>query len=133
MNKSHHRTAGYGNRMVYVVLMRLIGFYQTVISPALPARCRYYPTCSHYGQQALRWHGPWRGGWLLIKRISRCHPLGGHGIDFVPVPLYRFQYEYLPAADSHTGVYVSQNDYVARLNYCLNTRHDGCGISKTNR
>lgn len=67
-------------------------FYQKVISPAIPARCRYYPTCSEYGKQALRHHGFFRGSKLMVKRFCRCHPWGGSGIDFVPLPLYRYNY-----------------------------------------
>lgn len=65
----------------------LIGFvkvYQYGISPLFPAACRYEPTCSEYMIQALRKHGPLKGFWLGIKRISRCHPWGGHGHDPVP-------------------------------------------------
>lgn len=46
--------------------------------------CRYHPTCSQYGIEALKKHGPLKGGWLTVKRISRCHPWGGHGHDPIP-------------------------------------------------
>ncbi|MFD1315833.1 membrane protein insertion efficiency factor YidD [Namhaeicola litoreus] len=62
----------------------LIRFYQAAISPYFPSTCRYSPTCSHYGIEALKKHGLLRGGWLTIKRISRCHPWGGKGYDPVP-------------------------------------------------
>ena len=62
----------------------LIRFYQYAISPFFPASCRYTPTCSHYGIEALKKHGPIKGLWLTIKRISRCHPWGGSGYDPVP-------------------------------------------------
>jgi putative membrane protein insertion efficiency factor len=55
-----------------------------VISPALGPKCRYTPTCSQYSVQALQKHGLIKGGWLAIKRISRCRPGGGHGYDPVP-------------------------------------------------
>ena len=58
--------------------------YQKVISPILPPRCRYSPTCSEYGKQAIIKHGPFKGGLLSIKRISKCHPWGGSGEDLVP-------------------------------------------------
>lgn len=58
--------------------------YQKAISPLLPARCRYSPTCSEYAMQAIKKHGPWRGGKLTIKRIFNCHPWGGEGHDPVP-------------------------------------------------
>ncbi|MDC7713027.1 membrane protein insertion efficiency factor YidD [Vogesella sp. LYT5W] len=62
----------------------LIRFYQLAISPWLPPRCRYQPTCSAYAVEALQKHGVIKGSWLAIRRISRCHPLGGSGHDPVP-------------------------------------------------
>jgi hypothetical protein len=62
----------------------LIRFYQLAISPWLPPRCRYQPTCSGYAIEALQKHGVIKGSWLAIRRISRCHPLGGSGHDPVP-------------------------------------------------
>ena len=62
----------------------LIKFYQIFISPMKPATCRYQPTCSHYAKEALEVHGFFKGGWLAIKRIFSCHPLGGKGFDPVP-------------------------------------------------
>ncbi len=102
------------------ILLTLIKSYQRFISPPLPARCRYYPTCSEYGMQAIRWHGAKRGGWLTIKRICRCHPLGGHGIDFVPLPLYRLQFYYAPTL-SHPYVYVDKRDYRHQLKRWINS------------
>lgn len=66
------------------VLLGLIKGYQYLISPLLGASCRYTPTCSNYGAEAIRKYGPFRGGWLTFKRIMRCHPWGGHGHDPVP-------------------------------------------------
>jgi len=65
----------------FIVLIKL---YQWIISPWLGSKCRYTPTCSHYGIEALKKYGPIKGLWLTIKRISRCHPWGGHGYDPVP-------------------------------------------------
>jgi uncharacterized protein len=62
----------------------LIKLYQWIISPLLGSKCRYTPTCSHYGIEALKKYGPIKGLWLTAKRISRCHPWGGHGYDPVP-------------------------------------------------
>ena len=64
------------------VLVILI--YQKVISPILPSTCRFTPTCSEYGKQAIIKHGPLKGVILSIKRISKCHPWGGSGEDLVP-------------------------------------------------
>lgn len=62
----------------------LIKFYQYVISPAMGPKCRFTPTCSQYAVTALQKHGLIKGGWLSIKRISKCRPGGGHGYDPVP-------------------------------------------------
>ena len=62
----------------------LIKIYQLFISPLFPSSCRYTPTCSHYTMEALKKYGLFKGGWLGIKRISRCHPWGGSGYDPVP-------------------------------------------------
>jgi hypothetical protein len=62
----------------------LIRIYQGAISPYLMPACRYSPSCSAYGVDAIRIHGPFKGGWLALKRIARCHPWGGSGYDPVP-------------------------------------------------
>ena len=62
----------------------LVKFYQVAISPFFPASCRYSPTCSNYTLEALEKHGPFKGGWLAVKRIFSCHPRGGQGYDPVP-------------------------------------------------
>ncbi len=61
-----------------------IRFYQVAISPWLPSSCRFTPSCSAYGIEALKKHGFFYGGWLTIKRIVRCNPWGGSGYDPVP-------------------------------------------------
>ena len=66
------------------LMILAIRFYQGAISPMFPAACRYQPTCSQYAVEAIRKHGPLKGGWLAIKRIARCHPGGGSGYDPVP-------------------------------------------------
>lgn len=62
----------------------IIKFYQKAISPFKPPSCRFLPTCSEYGLQAVRRFGAVKGGYLAIKRISKCHPLHPGGIDLVP-------------------------------------------------
>ena len=65
-------------------MLTLIAFYRSFISPLTPPACRFTPTCSQYAQEAIRKYGPFRGGWLALKRILRCHPFGGSGYDPVP-------------------------------------------------
>lgn len=62
----------------------LIQFYRHCISPLTPPSCRFVPTCSQYALEAFRKYGPLKGFWLSLKRILRCHPLGGSGYDPVP-------------------------------------------------
>lgn len=62
----------------------LIRFYRACISPLKPPTCRFTPTCSQYGLEAFRKHGPLKGLYLTIRRILRCHPWGGSGYDPVP-------------------------------------------------
>ncbi|MBO4745185.1 MAG: membrane protein insertion efficiency factor YidD [Bacteroidales bacterium] len=66
------------------ILICLIVFYQKAISPYLPNSCRYTPTCSQYGIEAITKYGPFKGGWLTFKRILSCNPWGGSGYDPVP-------------------------------------------------
>lgn len=62
----------------------LIRIYQWVISPILGPKCRFTPTCSQYGIEALKKYGPAKGLYLTARRLMRCHPWGGHGYDPVP-------------------------------------------------
>ncbi len=66
----------------------LIRFYQLALSPYLGPSCRFQPTCSSYAREAIGRHGIWRGGYLSLRRLSRCHPItwlgGGEGFDPVP-------------------------------------------------
>jgi putative membrane protein insertion efficiency factor len=64
--------------------MLLIKLYQWTLSPLLGRQCRYTPTCSHYGLEALKKYGLFKGGYLTVRRILSCHPWGGHGYDPVP-------------------------------------------------
>lgn len=65
-------------------LTLLVRGYQLLLSPYLGGTCRYQPSCSRYALDALRRHGALRGGWLALRRLGRCHPLGGMGYDPVP-------------------------------------------------
>ena len=69
---------------VAVLMLALIGFYRRFISPLIGPRCRFTPTCSAYGLEAIQRHGPWKGGWLTLKRVLRCHPFSDCGCDPVP-------------------------------------------------
>ncbi|MEO1291804.1 MAG: membrane protein insertion efficiency factor YidD [Pseudomonadota bacterium] len=72
-------------RAALVVLLRLpIHIYRGAISPLIGSNCRYHPTCSAYALEALERHGPFRGCWLIARRLTRCHPWGGSGFDPVP-------------------------------------------------
>jgi hypothetical protein len=71
-------------KLLAVPFILLIKIYQFLISPLFPSSCRYSPTCSHYTIDALKKYGVLKGGWLGVKRISRCHPWGGSGYDPVP-------------------------------------------------
>ena len=66
------------------VMILLIRVYQYTLSPFIGRNCRYTPTCSNYGIQAIRKYGAIKGGWLTIKRIASCNPWGGSGYDPVP-------------------------------------------------
>lgn len=66
------------------ILIVFVRAYQVAISPLFPSSCRFQPTCSNYMLEALQRHGAFRGAWLGIKRIGRCHPLHKGGYDPVP-------------------------------------------------
>jgi putative membrane protein insertion efficiency factor len=70
--------------LIKTMLIGAIHAYQWVLSPLVPLRCRFLPSCSHYACEALERHGVWRGGWLAVSRLARCHPWGGDGYDPVP-------------------------------------------------
>lgn len=67
------------------LLLRLLRFYQTALSPLSPPRCRFLPTCSEYAVEAVEKYGAVKGGWLALKRICRCHPFY-KGNRYDPVP-----------------------------------------------
>ncbi|WP_363322887.1 membrane protein insertion efficiency factor YidD [uncultured Sunxiuqinia sp.] len=66
------------------LLLLPVYFYKYAISPLTPASCRHVPTCSQYAVDAVKIHGPFKGFWLAVRRISKCHPWGTHGYDPVP-------------------------------------------------
>ena len=72
------------NKAIALVFVSLISFYQKWISPLFGPSCRFIPSCSAYGIEAVTKHGPWRGGWLTLKRLSKCHPFTPCGCDPVP-------------------------------------------------
>lgn len=67
-----------------LLLISLVNGYRYLVSPYIPSRCRYYPTCSSYAHEALLKYGAIKGSWLSIKRLARCHPWGDSGYDPVP-------------------------------------------------
>ena len=73
-------------RLPALALMGLIRVYQLVISPLLGPRCKYYPSCSHYGLEAVRHHGAIKGLALASWRVLRCNPWSNGGVDDVPLP-----------------------------------------------
>lgn len=72
------------SRVSSAIVIALIRAYQLCISPVLGPRCRHLPSCSEYAAEAVRLHGPLRGGWLGVCRIARCNPWGSSGYDPVP-------------------------------------------------
>ena len=71
-------------KLVSNLFLLVIRGYQLLLSPILGASCRYTPTCSQFGIEAIQKYGPFKGGWLTLKRIASCNPWGGHGHDPVP-------------------------------------------------
>jgi uncharacterized protein len=71
-------------RILSLPFIALIKLYQWILSPMLGPKCRFTPTCSQYAIEALKKHGVFKGLWLTVKRLGRCHPWGGHGYDPVP-------------------------------------------------
>ena len=68
------------------ILLWLIRAYQGFISPLFPPTCRFQPTCSQYAFEAIAEYGTFKGGWLAVKRILRCHPFHPGGYDPIPTP-----------------------------------------------
>jgi len=87
--RPQHALATAAGWVVAAPLLGLIRLYQWFLAPFFVGACRFAPSCSHYGFEAIAVHGPLKGAWLTLRRLLRCHPWGGSGFD--PVP---------PAADS---------------------------------
>jgi putative membrane protein insertion efficiency factor len=71
-------------RLIKKIFIGIIRVYQWTIGPVIGETCRFYPSCSHYGVEALQKHGALKGSWLTVKRICRCHPWNPGGVDPVP-------------------------------------------------
>lgn len=71
-------------KILSMMLIGLIKLYQVTLSPFIGRACRYTPTCSNYGIEAIQKHGPFKGSWLTLKRVLSCNPWGGSGYDPVP-------------------------------------------------
>jgi uncharacterized protein len=71
-------------KLLVMILTGMIRFYQGALSPLFGAKCRYTPTCSAYGLEAIKKYGPLKGGRMALKRFLSCNPWGGHGYDPVP-------------------------------------------------
>ena len=69
------------DRPVTLFIVATVAVYRVTLGPVMGGCCRFQPTCSQYMLDAVRKHGPWRGGWRGLKRIARCHPWGGSGYD----------------------------------------------------
>lgn len=67
--------------MIQKFILSLIIFYQRFVSPLTAPACRFYPSCSEYALQAIKCYGPWRGLWLSLRRILKCHPFHPGGYD----------------------------------------------------
>gem|GEM_PF-938579 len=83
MTRESHRLRPHPLAWPAIAAIRL---YQFTLSPLLGGQCRYEPSCSRYALLAFQTHPPWTAAWLTLRRLGRCHPLGGSGYDPVPVP-----------------------------------------------
>lgn len=80
----HRAPLALWERVLNAPFIAAIWLYRITLSPLMGGHCRFRPTCSVYGLEAYRTHGPLRGTWLTLRRVSRCHPFGGKGFDPVP-------------------------------------------------
>jgi uncharacterized protein len=72
------------DRAAATAALALLRTYKLILSPIFTGSCRFTPSCSDYMAEAIRMHGPWKGIWLGVRRLARCRPFGGHGLDPVP-------------------------------------------------
>ncbi len=78
------KTQPFSHKLAILLPIVLIRCYQGMVRPLLCGSCKFHPTCSEYAVQALQAHGLGRGLWLAARRLIRCHPFGGGGLDPVP-------------------------------------------------
>lgn len=90
--------------LVTASLRGLVLGYRYAISPLLGVNCRYLPGCAEYATEALERHGAVRGGWLTVRRLARCHPWGGSGLDPVPPRAHSPDCRHRPALSSRKGL-----------------------------
>ena len=79
-----NKVTSIGRKVIISPFVFLIRFYQVCISPLKPGSCRFTPTCSQYALEAFRKHGAFKGLYLTVRRLLKCHPWGGSGYDPVP-------------------------------------------------
>ena len=103
------------------ILLFPVYIYKWILSPVLPQSCRHIPTCSTYTVQAIKIHGPFKGLWYSIKRISRCHPWGTHGYDPVP-PKFIFKKMNFKHADESHIHYFAQPEHESKTKAPCSTR-----------
>jgi uncharacterized protein len=72
------------DRVIKAPLLGVLAAYRYTVAPLLGVNCRHLPSCSDYAREAIEKNGAWKGGWLTLARLCRCHPWGSHGFDPVP-------------------------------------------------
>jgi uncharacterized protein len=84
MRQSGEGSAPFGSRVAKALMLAPIFAYRYTLSPLLGVNCRHLPGCADYAREAIDKNGAWKGGWLALARLCRCHPWGSHGFDPVP-------------------------------------------------
>ena len=82
--QSRERGEPLSARIAKALALAPITLYRWTLSPLLGVNCRHLPSCSDYAREAIETNGAWKGGWLMLARLCRCHPWGSHGLDPVP-------------------------------------------------